>query len=171
VANPYLGEIRLFSFGYTPTGWAQCNGQILPISTYPALFSLLGTTYGGNGVQTFALPNLQGRVALFQGSSAWGSFTIGQLAGEEVHTLQAPEMATHNHFQAGTAATAGTDSPVGSVLATVTGAGPYAAGTPNTNLASAALQATGGGQPHENRQPYLVLNACIALVGIFPSRN
>ena len=168
MATPYLSEIKIFSFNFAPRGWAFCNGQLLPINQNQALFSLLGTTYGGNGVTTFALPNLQGRVPLHVGSG----FSLGQVGGEEAHTLLSTEMASHTHVMEGSSATASTTSPVGNVLASGAGVAPYAAsGGGNVGLNPGALTTVGGGQPHENRQPYLTLNVCIALQGIFPSRN
>ena len=169
MATPYLGEIRICSFQFAPIGWAFCNGQLLPINQNQALFALLGTFYGGNGIQTFALPNLMGRAALHQSSQ----YPVGQSAGEEAHTLTAAEMPAHTHALRGSSKPAASSSPAGGLLATgVRGATP--AYGPSTNLVplnAASLQVAGGGQPHENRQPFLTLNFVIALQGIFPSRN
>ena len=168
MATPYLSEIKIFGFNFAPKGWALCNGQLLPINQNQALFSLIGTTYGGNGTTNFALPNLQGRVPLHMGSG----FTIGQVGGEEIHTLLSTEMASHTHAMEGVSGSASTTSPVGNVLARAPGVDAYGpSGGGSVALNPGALTTVGGGQPHENRQPYLTLNVCIALQGIFPSRN
>jgi microcystin-dependent protein len=170
MSEPFIAEIRLMSFQFAPRAWAQCNGQLLPINQNQALFSLLGTTYGGNGTTNFALPDLRGRVPIHFD----GNFSLGQRGGEEVHTLSISEMAIHNHAMQGTfpdtsnAATSGSNGFWGQVADNST--------LYNTNAASASMNAaaitnTGGSQPHENRQPYLTLNFCIALQGIFPSQN
>ncbi len=171
MADWYMSEIRTFAFGFAPKGWAVCNGQTLSIQQNTALFSLLGTTYGGNGVQTFALPNLQGRLAAHSGSQSGYTVMLGQQTGEVNHTLTTPEMPAHNHLPQGTTATADLSSPsansmanAGTLYATGLGTGP-------ATLADASVLNTGGNQPHPNQQPYLVLNVCIALVGIYPSRN
>jgi microcystin-dependent protein len=175
MATPFLGEIRALSFAFAPKGWALCNGQLLPINQNQALFSLLGTTYGGNGVQTFALPNLQGRVAI----STAGGFPQGQIGGEEAVALTTAQLPPHTH--AVTAAANGTANATNIPGPTVIpGSGStsqpgnpavsiYASGS--ANVALAPLGANGSGQGHENRMPSLVMNYCIALTGIFPSRN
>ncbi|HYE59285.1 MAG TPA: tail fiber protein [Rhodothermales bacterium] len=163
VDTPFLSEIKIFAFYFPPRGWAFCNGQLLPISQNTALFSLLGTTYGGNGTTTFALPNLQGRVPLHFGNG----HTLGEAAGVAVHTLTLSEMPAHVH--ATPVATAATTNPSGALYAT------SPLGTPAfaTSGATGAwpTSSVGGSQPHENMPPYLALNFCIALQGIFPSRN
>lgn len=167
MATPFLGELRLFSFSVIPKGWAQCNGQLLPINQNQALFALLGTMYGGNGQTTFALPNLQGRVPAHAGPT----LTQGQVVGEEIHTLSSAEMAAHTHTLSAATASAGADSPAGALPA-VTTSPVYAAGTnPSVTLSPQMTSSVGGGLPHENRQPYITLSVCIALTGIFPSRN
>ncbi|MGA2010074.1 MAG: tail fiber protein [Solirubrobacteraceae bacterium] len=167
MSEGFLGELRTFAFGFPPRGWALCNGQTLPINQNAALFSLLGTTYGGNGTTTFNLPNLQARVPLHFSSG----LPEGTATGEAAHTLSVPEMAAHTHPLNGTATTASTDAPGGNLLAAA-GDTLYAAGPASSvTLAPATVLAAGGGQPHENRQPFLTLNVCIALVGIFPTRN
>ena len=169
MAESFLAEIRLCSFNFPPKGWAFCNGQLLPINQNQALFSLLGTTYGGNGSTNFALPNLQGRRAIHVGNG----YGLGQQGGQEVHTLTTAELPMHTHaFQAATSV--GTqDSPVNGYLAASAVDVPYAAANAPVLGAStsATVTATGGSQPHENRPPFLVLNYIIALQGIFPSRN
>ncbi len=168
MGSPYLGEIRIFSFGFAPKGWAGCNGQLMPINQNQALFSLLGTTFGGNGTTTFALPNLQGRVPLHIGPG----FPEGQVSGEESHTVSTVEMPAHTHTLSGSTNAGDAVTPVGSVLAAP--ASPlYAASSALTAVGQAAASITplGGGQPHENRQPFLAVNICMSLQGIFPSRN
>lgn len=166
MADPYLAEIRLMSFVFPPKGWALCNGQLLPINQNQALFSLLGTTYGGNGQTNFALPNLRGRVPIHEGAGN----TLGQAAGEEAHTITQAEMPTHTHAVAvSTTATGGTASPNGAFLGG--GNNAYRAGPASTTLHPGSLASVGGSQPHENRQPFLTVSFCIALQGIYPSQS
>jgi len=165
MSEPFLAEIRIMSFSFAPTGWALCNGQLLPINQNQALFSLLGTTYGGNGIQTFALPNLQGNMPVHVGPG----FVQGQAGGEVNHTLISGEMALHTHQAQGVSTTASSPSATGNTWATAT-QNPYST-TPSTTLGPNALSSAGGSQPHPNMPPYLVLNFVIALNGIFPSRN
>ena len=169
MSTPYLSEIRVVSFNFAPRGWAQCNGQLLPINQNQALFSLLGTTYGGDGRVNFALPNLQGNVPLHAGNG----FNLGQTGGEAMHTLTAAEMPAHTHQVTATSDAATVPSPAGAELAAAgaTVGSVYAPGPANTPLSPGSVTTVGGGQPHENRQPYLTLNFVIALQGIFPSRN
>ena len=166
MAEPFLAEIKIISFNFAPKGWAFCNGQLLPINQNQALFSLLGTTYGGDGRVTFALPNLQGRVPMHQGNG----LTFGQAGGETTHTLLAGELPAHTHVVNGSRNTATVVSPTGNYLATSPG-NVYAAPPGNTSLMPAAVSSVGGSQPHDNMSPYLVLNFCIALQGIFPTQN
>jgi microcystin-dependent protein len=170
MSDPYIGEIKLIAFTYPPRGWAFCNGQILPIAQNQALFSILGTMYGGNGVTTFALPNMQGRMPVHQGINQ-GVYNVGQAAGEVTHTLTVNEMPAHLHpaVAQSTPSNPGT-SPAGAIWATAQSAVAFAP-APNTTMNPAAVANTGGSQPHQNLPPYLVLNFVIALVGIFPSRN
>lgn len=171
MAEPFLAEIRIFGFNFAPSGWASCDGQILAISQNTALFSLLGTTYGGNGTSNFALPNLQGSFAVGQGQGPGLNFYAeGQTGGEATHTLSLFELPGHTHALNATAS-ATTGDPTGASLANVA-SGAYAYRIPGVTAAMAtqALAATGGGQPHNNLQPYLGMLFCIAMQGIFPSR-
>jgi microcystin-dependent protein len=179
MSTPFLSEIRIMSFNFAPKGWAACNGQLLPINQNQALFSLLGTTYGGNGQTNFALPNLQGRVPASMGSN----FVLGQRGGEENHTLIVSELPQHIHsmqvsnttaLQNATGRTPAGHSPAQAVAATnpISAVNIYGTGTSSETFDIAnAISKVGGSQPHENRQPFLVLNCCIALQGIFPSQN
>jgi microcystin-dependent protein len=167
MAEPFLAEIRIFSFNFPPKGWALCDGQILPINQNQALFSILGTTYGGNGITTFQLPNLQGSVPFHVG----GGLSLGQVAGEVNHTLLQSEMPAHTHVATASSNTADQVSPAGAYWAKGI-ASAYADATAiNNTMAPAAIPAAGGSTAHNNMSPYLVLTFCIALVGIFPSRN
>ncbi len=165
MSEPFLGEIKIMAFDYAPKGWAVCNGQVLAINQNQALFALLGTTYGGNGQTTFALPDLRGRVPFHVGSG----FALGQRGGEEAHALTLPEAPAHTHRAMASSLAASTGDPTGAYWAEAAAAA-YGS-DPNVTLAEGAVSATGGGQAHENRSPYLVLSFCIALVGIFPSRS
>lgn len=169
MAEPYLSEIRVFAFGFAPKGWALCNGQTLPINQNTALFSLIGTFYGGNGTTTFQLPNLQGCVPLHMGTGGGSTYTIGEQGGETNVTLTLNQLASHSHsVNANSAADA--NVPSSSVVPGGGGLSVYgAAGAVAMN--NAIVGFAGGNQPHSNVQPYLVLNFCIALQGIFPSRN
>jgi microcystin-dependent protein len=166
VSEPYLAEIRLFSFNHVPKGWAMCNGQLLPINQNQALFSLLGITYGGNGQTTFALPDLRGRVPIHYGDG----FQLGTSAGTESVTLGIQQLPQHLHFVNGsTVATGGNDNPTGRFL----GSAGNLYHTPSglTSMNPGTIGSTGGSQAHENRQPFLTLTFGIALQGIFPSQN
>lgn len=171
MSQPFVAEIRMFSFNFAPRSWAFCNGQLLPIAQNQALFSLLGTTYGGNGTVNFALPNLQGRTPIEAGTGpGLPSVTLGQTGGEEAHTLTTQEMPAHQHTSAGSSNNPSQTSPNGGYPATFTADNVYT--TPANGAMNAGTVAnTGGSQPHPNIQPYLVVNICIALAGIFPSRN
>jgi microcystin-dependent protein len=177
--EPYIGGIVLFAGNFAPRGWALCNGQLLSISQNTALFSILGTTYGGDGVQTFALPNLQGRVAIHPGNGAGLSpYVLGQTAGNESVTLLTTQIPSHNHLVNGTGAAParGGANPIGNYPAAVTvasGAVPdiYASTAPTGTMNGNMITLTGGNQPHSNIQPYQCVNYIIALQGIFPSRN
>jgi microcystin-dependent protein len=163
MSTPYVGEIRIFSFGYAPKGWAMCNGQLLAINQNQALFSLLGTTYGGNGINNFSLPNLQGRTPIYTGNG----FVLGQTGGEQNHTLAINEMPSHTHQVTASSFAADKSVTLGNVWALTDSA--YASTATGTMDPTAVPMV--GGQPHNNMPPCLVLNICIALQGIFPSRN
>jgi microcystin-dependent protein len=167
VAEPFLGQILLFAGNFAPSGWALCNGQLLSIQQNTALFSILGTTYGGNGQTNFALPDLRGRAPIHMGQGpGLSNYPEGEVGGVESVTLIASQMPAHTHAQPATAADEGTNRPNAAVPAR---GGVYAATSDGSALAPTS--AAGGSQPHENRPPFLVMNYCIALQGIFPSRN
>ncbi len=170
MGSQYLGEIRIVSFSFAPKGWASCNGQSMPINQNQALFSLLGTTFGGDGRTNFLLPDFRGRAALHAGSQqGTPAYTPGQMTGEEQHTLVLNELPAHSHTAMGSSASNTLGSPSGNFWAT--GPAQYASSPINTAMAGNAIAPAGGSQPHDNRSPYLVLNFIIALTGIFPSRN
>ncbi len=167
--EPFLSEIRIMSFNFPPKGWALCNGQLLPINQNQALFSLLGTTYGGDGQTNFALPDLRGRVPTHSGAGT----TLGESAGQEFHTLTTSEMPTHVHVVnpvVSANANADAGDPTNNLWAN-SGKTNYTTDAPNNAMAPQAISNVGGSQPHENRSPFLVLSFCIALQGIFPSQN
>jgi microcystin-dependent protein len=165
MSEPFISEIRIFSFPFAPQGWAACNGQILNIAQNSALYALIGILYGGDGKTTFALPNLQGR-APFHMSAA---FPEGKSAGEAVHALALTEMPVHTHVLTASMDAANAPAPTNNYWAT-SASDPYAT-TRNADMSPAALASAGSSQPHENMSPYLALNFCIALMGLFPSRG
>ena len=166
MAEPFLSEIRLMSFNFAPKGWALCNGQLLPINQNQGLFSLLGTTFGGDGRVNFALPDFRGRVPVHVG----GSMTLGERGGETSHTVSTGELPTHTHTIQASGDQATTNTPSAGVVPSASvAANLYGSPTNLVAMAPNALGNTGGSQPHENRQPYLTLNFSIALQGIFPS--
>ena len=165
MSEPFLGEIRVFAFGVVPRGWAPCNGELLAINQNRALFALLGTTYGGDGQITFALPNLQGRLAIGYADG----ITLGQTGGELAHTLVTAEMPSHVHAAQGSGISAKTERPDPSVtLAQSNGAPLYAPPGRTTTMSPNAIGPAGQTQPHENMMPFLVLNVCISVGGTFP---
>jgi microcystin-dependent protein len=171
MGTPFLGELKIISWNFAPKGWALCNGQFLPINQNQALFSLLGTMYGGNGQTTFALPDLRGRIPLHAGQG----HTQGEKGGQDAHTLTLSEMPAHIHIASATSdphvvSPENYQGNAASALFAVVN-GLYAPFANPTSLLPATLANTGGSQPHENRQPLLALNICIALIGVFPSRN
>lgn len=169
MSQAFLGEIRIFAFQFAPKNWALCQGQLLPISQNQALFSLLGTTYGGNGQTTFALPDFRGRTPIHFGQGTnLPPFALGQKDGEENHALATTEIPSHTHTAIGSTVAADASSPAGNYWAA--GNQIYAS-TSNAFMKSDALGTNGGGQGHNNMQPFLTLNFSIALIGVFPSRN
>jgi|SRR5271157_354403 len=165
MAEPFLSEIRIMSFGFAPKGWALCDGQLLLINQNQALFSLLGTTYGGDGRVNFGLPDLQARVPMHMGNG----HTLGERGGESAHTLSVFELPAHTHVPVGTTTAASAGTPSGHLWCS-NPATPFNASS-NVAMSPAAIGATGGSQSHLNMSPFLVLNFCIALQGIFPSQN
>lgn len=167
--NNFIGELRLFPYNFVPQGWAACDGQLLVISQNQALFALIGTIYGGNGTTDFALPDLRGRVPVSVGQGpGLSNYDLGEQFGEETHTLTAAEMPAHSHALNVSTNVGTSDSPVSNVPARNAAAVPQYAATPNGTAAPNAIANAGGGQPHENRPPSLVLHWCIALQGLFP---
>ena len=168
MSEPFMGEIRIMSFNYAPMGWAMCNGQFLPINQNQALFSLLGTTFGGNGQTTFALPDLRARVPIHVG----GGHTLGEKGGEQAHTLSISELPTHTHVASATSAAATAGNPANTrLLSKSTLASVYTNASNLTAMDPDSIGNVGGSQAHLNMQPFLTLNICIALQGIFPSPN
>lgn len=162
MAEPFLSEIRMFSFAFPPRGWALCNAQLLPINQNQALFSLLGTTYGGDGRVNFALPELRGRVPI----SVGGSHTLGERAGTEAHTLSIAELPAHTHVMSASTTPGTSAVPTNNFLGSATMFGP-----PNALVENQVSSAIGGSQAHLNMQPFLTISYCIALQGIFPSQT
>jgi len=171
MSDPFVAEIRMFGFNFAPRGWASCDGQVLPISQNTALFSLLGTTYGGDGRSTFALPDLQARLPLGTGQGpGLSDRQLGESGGSASVSLLAQEMPAHTHGLSGTPSPTGT-SPAGALLApTATGAAAYRTPGATTAMAGGSVGPAGGGQPHENRPPMLSVMFCIAMQGVFPPR-
>jgi microcystin-dependent protein len=172
MSNPFVGEIRIFAGNFAPSGWAFCDGSLQPIAQNTVLFQLIGTTYGGDGQQTFALPNLLGRTPVHQGTGGGATYVIGQLSGVENVTLTANQMPAHSHVpQAALGATGNpANSPAGNVWSGWTG-GQFTTQAPAVNLNAAAIGSDGGSQPHDNMVPFLVINFIISLFGVFPSQN
>ena len=168
---PFLGEVRIFAGNFAPSGWAFCDGQLLPISQNTALFSLLGTRFGGNGTSTFALPDLRGRTPIGPGQGPGLSLrTAGQPLGSESHTLSTAEIPAHTHSLRGASSNGTSDRPAGQVMARSAAGIPHYAATADADLAAAAVGTSGNGQPHNNMQPYLTCTYIIALQGVYPSR-
>ncbi|AZV18948.1 MULTISPECIES: tail fiber protein [Mesorhizobium] len=166
MAEPFLSEIRIMSFVFPPKGWALCNGQLLPINQNQALFSLLGTTFGGDGQVNFALPDYRGRIPIHVGSG----HTLGERGGEQSHTLSISEIPTHVHFAQASTNTGSSQDGAGNVLGVVPGR-LYSDFANVTTLSPSTITSVGGSQAHLNMQPFLTLSFCIALQGIFPSPN
>jgi microcystin-dependent protein len=169
MAQPYVGEIRMFAGNFAPAGWMFCEGQLLPISEYETLFNLIGTTYGGDGQSTFALPDLRGRVPIHFGNG----FTLAETGGVETVTLTVSQIPAHSHPYLATANTASGNVPTSNLAAVnnVFGVFPFGSDAPRINLSPNAVSSTGGSQPHDNFQPYLCVDFIISLFGIFPSQT
>ena len=166
MAQPFIGEIRMFAGNFAPVNWMFCDGSVLPISEFVALFELIGTTYGGDGQSTFALPDLRGRVPIHQGNG----FIIGQNGGVETVTLSVAEIPAHRHYEAGNGGS-GLSSPTGNVLGNPSGDAIYVDNTPSAQMSATANVAVGGGQAHENLMPYQCVTYIISLFGVFPSQT
>jgi microcystin-dependent protein len=180
MSEPFLGQIQAFAFGWPPYGWAECNGQLLSIQQNSALFALLGTTFGGNGTSNFALPDLRGRVSLHAGpGTGLTPRVFGSAGGAETATVSVPQMPAHTHSMAGSSKNADQPSPAGAVCASPQDSTPAPGlgyvkppfGAQQVAMAPDAIAATGGGQGHDNMQPWLCLYYCIATAGVFPSRQ
>ena len=168
MGQPFLGEIKIMSFGYAPRNWAMCNGQFLPINQNQALFSLLGTMYGGNGQTTFALPDLRGQTPIHVG----GSFNVqGQKGGQQNHTITISEMPMHTHVANANNVVPAAGAPSGRMLSQSSGSNLFGTASNLQAMAPNSISNVGGSQAHLNMQPFLTLTFCIALIGIFPSRN
>lgn len=165
MAQPYVGEIRMFAGNFAPAGWMFCEGQLLPISENETLFNLIGTTYGGDGQSTFALPNMASRVPLHQGNG----FILAEAGGAEEVTLTVNQIPSHTHAQVATTNFATTPNPQGALKATTALVQPYYVDAPDVSMAASAISPVGGSQPHTNMQPYLGINYIISLFGIYPS--
>jgi microcystin-dependent protein len=172
MAQPYVGEIRMFAGNFAPNGWMFCAGQTLPISENEVLFQLIGTTYGGDGEETFNLPNLASRVPLHMGTGPNGTtYQIGEMAGTEAETLSGQQIPVHNHTFLGSSNGANTGNPTGKVLAQSSGIAYMIVADPTVQMNAIAVTPIGGSQPHENCQPFLCINYIISLFGIFPSQT
>jgi microcystin-dependent protein len=172
VSTPYVGQLVCVGFNFAPYGWAMCQGQLLPISEYEALFALIGTTYGGDGQTTFALPDLRGRVPISQGPLSGGSnYVLGEVAGVEQVTITSNTYPAHTHVLAGTTSAASSQTPTNNLMANTT-PGVYHNITPTVAMNAASIgMSPGSNLPHSNIQPYLALNWVISLFGVFPSQN
>jgi microcystin-dependent protein len=170
MAQPYVGEIRMFAGNFAPVGWEFCNGQLLPISENETLFNLIGTTYGGDGEETFGLPNLQSRVPIHMGTGPGGiTYPLAQMAGTEQETLTVQQIPVHNHGLRASGSPGSETTPGGNATATPLTKRIYAAPTGPAAMNAGAVTPAGGGQPHENTQPFLCINYIISLFGIYPS--
>lgn len=170
MGSPYIGEIRMTGFNFAPSGWAFCDGSLLPIASNTALFTLIGTFYGGDGITTFALPDLRGRIPIHAGALSGGqNYSLGSTGGVEAVALTTNQIPTHTH-QAQGGPYGNSDTPAGNYFAALATVDLYAPVTPNVSLNPGAVLPAGGNQPHENRPPYLAVNFIISLFGIFPSQ-
>jgi microcystin-dependent protein len=175
MGEPFIGEIRMFAGNFPPSGWALCQGQLMPISENDTLFNLIGTTYGGDGQQTFAIPDLQGRIPMHAGTGSDGiNYQLGEKGGSESVTLNTNQIPTHNHVPVASADAGTVPNPTNAIFAAA-GTGDQMYSTPPTNPAGAlmngAILPTGGSQPHENMAPYLCLNFILSLFGVFPTQT
>jgi microcystin-dependent protein len=170
MAQPFIGEIRMTGFNFAPVDWLLCQGQLLSISENEALFTLIGTTYGGDGVNTFALPDLRGRVPVHQGSSGAGTYVIGQLGGSETVTLLTNDIPSHTHILSAQSGVGSQPSPSGGVWAS-SALDQFSTASPTATMAPGQVELTGGSQPHDNMAPYLCINFIIAAYGIYPSQS
>ncbi len=170
MSSPYIGEIRMFGGNFAPVNWAFCNGALMPISQNETLFNLIGTTYGGDGQSTFALPDLQSRVPLHMGAGGGGTYVIGQNGGEESVTLAASQIPAHSHVPQANSGSGTQASPSDNVWAQSTNL-PYSASAPSAGLDPSAVGSDGGSQPHDNMIPFLGINFIISLFGIYPTPN
>ncbi len=172
MSNPYVGQLLLVPYNFAPAGWMFCQGQLLPISEYDVLFNLIGTTYGGDGQSTFALPDLRGRTAIGVGqSSGTSNYVQGQVQGVETVTLTLNQMPSHSHPMGASGTAFNSNPPTGAYFGAAAGMQPYGTGGTPANMAAQSVTFDGGSQPHENRQPYLALNWIISLYGVFPPHN
>ena len=173
MGQPYIGEIRMFGGSFAPAGWAFCNGATLPISENDALFTLIGTTYGGDGQETFQLPDLQGRIPVHagQGPGLSQNYQLGEEGGVEQVTITTQSMPSHNHPLLGAAINGSQAAPANALLSNSTVVTPYAPETPNVQMAANAITPVGGSQPHDNFQPYLCVSFIISLFGVFPTQT
>jgi microcystin-dependent protein len=167
MSNPFIGEIRMFGGNFAPAGWAFCNGALMPISENDALFNLIGTTYGGDGMETFALPNLQSRVPVHVGPG----FSLGEVGGTETVTLTTSQIPAHSHVPQCNSGTGNAQGPGGNVWASPTTGTIYADVAPNQAMDPAAIGSSGGSQPHDNMIPFLAINFILSLFGVFPSQS
>jgi microcystin-dependent protein len=170
--EPFIGEIRMFAGNFAPNGWMFCEGQTMPISENDALFTLIGTTYGGDGQETFNLPNLASRVPIHAGTGPDGTtYQLGEMAGTEQETLTVQQIPNHTHVMTVSTAAGGTNTPAGGVLAASPSVQIYIVDSPDSSLNPAAVTPVGGSQPHENTQPFLCINFIISLFGVFPQQT
>ena len=167
MAQPYVGELRMFAGNFAPAGWQFCDGSLLPISEFETLFNLIGTTYGGDGMNNFAVPDLRGRLPIHQGNG----FTLAETGGVETVTLTAAQIPAHSHPFLATTSPGGSGNPGGNLLAAITAGSAYVQMAPTVALAQQSIGSTGGSQPHNNFQPYLCVSFIISMFGIFPSQT
>jgi microcystin-dependent protein len=168
---PFIGEVRMFAGNFAPAGWMFCEGQLVPISENDALFALIGTTYGGDGQETFALPDLRGRIPVHMGTGPSGTYQLGENGGVEQVTLTTQQIPVHTHTLLATTNPGQQSSPIGLTLANTTGTDIYSGDTPVGQMSNQAIVPVGGSQPHDNMQPFLCISYIISLFGVFPPQN